>query len=56
MCTGDPEDVVRTLKRYQEIGLDQVVLVPQIGWHVPHEKTLESIANFGKYVLPKLSD
>ena len=50
---GKPDDVARTIARYREIGLDMVVFIPAVGWHLPHEKTLESIALVGEQVLPK---
>ena len=53
VCVGDPDDVERTIARYRDIGLDQVVFIPAVGWHIPHEKTLESIALLGAKVLPK---
>jgi alkanesulfonate monooxygenase SsuD/methylene tetrahydromethanopterin reductase-like flavin-dependent oxidoreductase (luciferase family) len=53
VCVGDPDDVERTIARYRDIGLDQVVFIPTVGWHVPHEKTLESIALVGEKVLPR---
>jgi alkanesulfonate monooxygenase SsuD/methylene tetrahydromethanopterin reductase-like flavin-dependent oxidoreductase (luciferase family) len=53
VCVGDPDDVERTIARYRDIGLDMVVFIPAVGWHIPHEKTLESIALVGEKVLPK---
>jgi alkanesulfonate monooxygenase SsuD/methylene tetrahydromethanopterin reductase-like flavin-dependent oxidoreductase (luciferase family) len=53
VCVGDPDDVERTIARYAAIGLDQVVFIPAVGWHIPHEKTLESIALVGEKVLPR---
>ncbi len=53
VCVGDPDDVERTIERYRDIGLDQLVLIPAVGPHVPHEKTLGSIALLGEKVLPK---
>jgi alkanesulfonate monooxygenase SsuD/methylene tetrahydromethanopterin reductase-like flavin-dependent oxidoreductase (luciferase family) len=53
VCVGDPEDVARTIARYRDIGLDQLVFIPAVGWHIPHEKTLESIALVGEKVLPR---
>jgi len=29
------------------------VLIPVVGWHTPHEKTLESIRLLGEKVLPR---
>ena len=53
ICVGDPDDVIATVERFQDIGLDQLVLVPVVGWHTPHEKTLESIRILGEKVLPQ---
>jgi hypothetical protein len=53
ICVGNPEEVERTIARYRHIGLDQLVFVPAVGWHIPHEKTLESIALVGAKVLPR---
>jgi alkanesulfonate monooxygenase SsuD/methylene tetrahydromethanopterin reductase-like flavin-dependent oxidoreductase (luciferase family) len=53
VCVGDPDDVERTIARYRDIGLDMVVFIPAVGWHIPHEKTLESITLVGEKVLPK---
>jgi alkanesulfonate monooxygenase SsuD/methylene tetrahydromethanopterin reductase-like flavin-dependent oxidoreductase (luciferase family) len=53
VCVGNPEEVERTIARYRDIGLDQLVFVPAVGWHIPHEKTLESIALLGAKVLPR---
>jgi hypothetical protein len=50
---GNPDDGERAIARYRDIGLDQVVFVPAVGWHIPHEKILESIALMGEKVLPR---
>ncbi len=42
-----------TAKRFSDIGLDQLVLIPVGGWHTPHEKSLESIRILGEKVLPQ---
>jgi alkanesulfonate monooxygenase SsuD/methylene tetrahydromethanopterin reductase-like flavin-dependent oxidoreductase (luciferase family) len=53
MCVGDPQDVIRTVERFRQIGLDQLVFVPVIGWgHELHEVSLESVALAGERVLP----
>jgi alkanesulfonate monooxygenase SsuD/methylene tetrahydromethanopterin reductase-like flavin-dependent oxidoreductase (luciferase family) len=49
---GDPDDLIAAIKRYEEVGLDQLVLSPWTGPGEPHELTLESIANIGRDVLP----
>ncbi len=53
ICVGDPDDVIATVKRFQDIGLDQLVMVPVVGSQTPHEKTLESIRLLGEKVLPQ---
>jgi alkanesulfonate monooxygenase SsuD/methylene tetrahydromethanopterin reductase-like flavin-dependent oxidoreductase (luciferase family) len=53
ICVGSPEDVARTVKRYQDIGLDMLVLIPAAGWVLPHERTVDSLHLTGKRVLPR---
>ena len=53
ICIGNPEEVSATIKRFQDIGLDQLVFIPVVGWKTPHEKSLESIAILGEKVLPR---
>jgi alkanesulfonate monooxygenase SsuD/methylene tetrahydromethanopterin reductase-like flavin-dependent oxidoreductase (luciferase family) len=53
ICVGSPDEVARTIARFEAIGLDQLVLIPVVGWHTPHEKTLESIRLLGEKVLPR---
>ena len=52
ICVGNPEEVSATVKRFADIGLDQLVLVPVVDGPISHEKTLESIAILGEKVLP----
>jgi len=52
ICVGSPDEVIATLRRFEAVGLDQVVLIPVIGWYMPHEKVLESIRIMGEKVLP----
>jgi alkanesulfonate monooxygenase SsuD/methylene tetrahydromethanopterin reductase-like flavin-dependent oxidoreductase (luciferase family) len=52
ICVGNPDDVARIVKRYADIGLDMLVMIPAAGWHVPHEKTVESMLLTGQKVLP----
>jgi alkanesulfonate monooxygenase SsuD/methylene tetrahydromethanopterin reductase-like flavin-dependent oxidoreductase (luciferase family) len=53
ICVGTPDEVARTIARFEAIGLDQLVLIPVVGWNTPHEKTLESIRLLGDKVLPR---
>jgi alkanesulfonate monooxygenase SsuD/methylene tetrahydromethanopterin reductase-like flavin-dependent oxidoreductase (luciferase family) len=52
ICVGSPDDVIRTIRRFEAVGLDQLVLIPVVGWYMPHEKTVESIRVLGEKVLP----
>jgi alkanesulfonate monooxygenase SsuD/methylene tetrahydromethanopterin reductase-like flavin-dependent oxidoreductase (luciferase family) len=54
MAVGNPDEVLATLERYKQIGLDQVVTTPGAGWHDPHDKVLESISLMGEKVIPRL--
>lgn len=51
VCVGNPDDCIRVLKHWEEIDLDQIMLIMQTG-RMPHDKIMESIENFGKYVIP----
>lgn len=53
ICVGSPDEVAATIERFQAVGFDQLVLIPAPTWHIPHEKTLESIRLLGKEVLPR---
>jgi alkanesulfonate monooxygenase SsuD/methylene tetrahydromethanopterin reductase-like flavin-dependent oxidoreductase (luciferase family) len=52
ICVGTPDEVIATLRRFEAVGFDQVVLVPVLGFETPHEKTLESVRLLGEKVLP----
>ncbi|MFI5321343.1 MAG: LLM class flavin-dependent oxidoreductase [Myxococcota bacterium] len=52
ICVGNPREVIATMQRFAAAGFDQLVVVPAIGWHMPHAKVLESIRVMGESVLP----
>ena len=52
ICVGNPAEVRATVRRFEEVGVDQLVMVPVVGWDAPHEKSLESIRILGEQVLP----
>jgi alkanesulfonate monooxygenase SsuD/methylene tetrahydromethanopterin reductase-like flavin-dependent oxidoreductase (luciferase family) len=53
MCVGDPDDVARSIQRFRDVGFDQLVFVPVIGWgHEYHDVSLKSVALTGEKVLP----
>ena len=52
VCVGTPDDCVRVIKHWEEVGVDQIMLIMQTG-RMPHDVITESIENFGKYVIPE---
>lgn len=48
---GDPDSCIRVAKRFQALGVDQLLMLMQTAG-VPHEKVLESIRLFGQAVIP----
>lgn len=48
---GDPDECVRQLKVYEELGYDDVYLRID---SLPHEMMMRSMELFGKYVLPRI--
>ena len=48
---GSPETVIKTLEKYREAGVDQILCFMQMG-NLPHSKIMNSIRMFGKYVIP----
>jgi alkanesulfonate monooxygenase SsuD/methylene tetrahydromethanopterin reductase-like flavin-dependent oxidoreductase (luciferase family) len=51
---GDPVHCRETISRYSAAGVDELILVMQLGT-VPHELVMESIKTFGEKVLPFVS-
>lgn len=54
IIAGDPESCIKSVKMYEEIGVDQVMLIMQTET-IPHEKVMGSIELFGKQVIPAFS-
>ena len=52
IIAGNPESCLRTIEMYEDIGVDQVLMIMQTET-IPHEKVMSSIEMFGKYVIPK---
>ena len=51
MCVGGPEDVIKVIKAYEEVGVDQVALSFGHGLNLPHDLLLESIRTIGESVI-----
>jgi alkanesulfonate monooxygenase SsuD/methylene tetrahydromethanopterin reductase-like flavin-dependent oxidoreductase (luciferase family) len=48
---GDPAAARETVSRFADIGVDELILVMQMG-SVPHEKILQSLRTFAEEVMP----
>ena len=51
IVAGDPDSCIEGIKRHQESGADQLLLIMQCD-EVPHDKVMRSIELFGKEVIP----
>ena len=51
IIAGDPESCINTIRMYEDIGVDQVIMIMQTE-SIPHERVMESIELFGKQVIP----
>ncbi len=55
IVAGDPESCIKAIQMYEEIGVDQVMMIMQTET-IPHEKVMSSIELFGKEVFPKIRE
>ena len=51
IIAGNPESCIETIKMYEDIGVDQIMLIMQTET-IPHDKVMESIELYGKEVIP----
>ena len=51
IIAGNPESCIKTCQMYEDIGVDQVMLIMQTET-IPHEKVMASIEKFGKEFIP----
>jgi hypothetical protein len=51
ILVGDPERCIKLAKKYEEIGVDRLLLFVQYK-DMAHEHTMDAIRLFGKEVLP----
>ena len=54
IIVGDPERVYQKMRRYEEIGIDQLICYVQFGY-LPHEAVMRNIELLGEKVIPRLS-
>jgi alkanesulfonate monooxygenase SsuD/methylene tetrahydromethanopterin reductase-like flavin-dependent oxidoreductase (luciferase family) len=52
---GDPEDCIKQLKWWEEVGVDRMCFLINVGETIPQERVLESLRLFGKEVIPVMS-
>lgn len=55
IIVGDPERVTKKMKRYADLGVDQLLCYSQFG-SLEHEAIMENLELLGKYVIPELED
>jgi len=51
IIAGNPESCIKTVRMYEDIGVDQVMMIMQTET-VPHDRVMSSIEMFGKEVIP----
>ncbi len=51
MIIGDPVGARETVRGFQKAGVDELILVMQMG-HVPHELIMQSLRTFAEKVMP----
>ena len=51
IVAGDPDSCIEGVKRHQEVGADQMLLIMQSD-DIPHEKVMPSLKLFGQEVIP----
>ena len=54
-CIGTPDDCIRTVERYQAMGIEEIFPLIQIG-PASHEEVKNTIRLFGKYIIPHFRD
>ena len=55
IVAGDPASCIKAIQMYDEIGVDQVMMIMQTET-IPHEKVMSSIEMFGKQVFPVIRE
>ncbi|HEX2171007.1 MAG TPA: LLM class flavin-dependent oxidoreductase [Dehalococcoidia bacterium] len=55
VCMGNPDDCIAAAERFEAQGLDQLMCLVQAG-RIPHEKVMNTLRLFGKYVIPHFQE
>ncbi|WP_236794692.1 LLM class flavin-dependent oxidoreductase [Amycolatopsis sp. GM8] len=53
IIVGDPERCLQKMKRYADLGVDELICYVQFG-HLPHESVMKTIELLGKEVIPEI--
>jgi alkanesulfonate monooxygenase SsuD/methylene tetrahydromethanopterin reductase-like flavin-dependent oxidoreductase (luciferase family) len=53
IIVGTPEQCIEKMKRYVDIGVDELICYKQFG-HLSHESIMRSIELIGKDVMPEV--
>jgi alkanesulfonate monooxygenase SsuD/methylene tetrahydromethanopterin reductase-like flavin-dependent oxidoreductase (luciferase family) len=53
IIVGDPDECLRKMVRYAELGVDQLICYVQFGY-LPHESVKRTIELLGRHVIPEL--
>ena len=51
LCQGQPDTVIKVLKKYEEAGVDQILCFMQMG-NLAHSRIMDSIKLFARHVMP----
>jgi alkanesulfonate monooxygenase SsuD/methylene tetrahydromethanopterin reductase-like flavin-dependent oxidoreductase (luciferase family) len=52
---GDPEQIIKQLKWWEEVGVDRMVFLINTGETIPQEKVLKSLRLFSEEVIPAMT-
>lgn len=51
IMVGDPDMLIQRLKRYEAVGVDQMLMLLQVG-RIPHQQIMDSLTLIGRHVIP----
>jgi alkanesulfonate monooxygenase SsuD/methylene tetrahydromethanopterin reductase-like flavin-dependent oxidoreductase (luciferase family) len=55
LCIGDPEEITRSLRRWEALGVDSAIFLVQYMECISQEEVLNSLRLFGKEVIPRFT-
>lgn len=56
IAIGNPEQIIRELKKWESVGVDQINFLLNASELIPQEQVLESLRLFGKEVMPHFTE